>query len=86
MRIEFSQRPNIEVEDWYNEYVMPIWRELDVPVKRTKNCVVEDLGVGGYYASVFRFQPTLTISREQFNRSINILHQPFEKMRGNKHA
>jgi len=43
---------NDDVIDRYDEYVMPIWKSLNVPVKRASNCTVEDYD-GNEYLDVF---------------------------------
>ncbi len=52
MTTELSQRTNEAVEERYDEYVMPIWKDLDVPVKRAKNCSLEDYE-GNTYLDLF---------------------------------
>lgn len=43
---------NDAVESSYDEYMMPIWKSLDVPVKRAEGCYVEDYD-GNEYLDVF---------------------------------
>ncbi|WP_137285509.1 aspartate aminotransferase family protein [Halorussus salinisoli] len=43
---------NETIEEQYNENVMPIWKSLNVPVKRASDCVVEDFD-GNEYLDVF---------------------------------
>ena len=43
---------NDDVVSQYDDYVMPIWKSLGVPVKRASNCVVEDYD-GNEYLDVF---------------------------------
>jgi len=43
---------NDDVVSRYDDYVMPIWKSLGVPVKRASNCVVEDYD-GNEYLDVF---------------------------------
>ena len=45
-------RRNRDIEADYEEYMMPIWKELDVPVKRAEGCYVEDYD-GNEYLDVF---------------------------------
>ncbi|RQG87995.1 aspartate aminotransferase family protein [Natrarchaeobius halalkaliphilus] len=39
---------NADVEHQYEEYLMPIWKSLNVPVKRASNCVLEDFDGNEY--------------------------------------
>jgi 4-aminobutyrate aminotransferase len=43
---------NQDVESGYDEYMMPIWKSLDVPIKRAEGCYVEDYD-GNEYLDVF---------------------------------
>ncbi|MBX0325982.1 aspartate aminotransferase family protein [Halomicroarcula sp. F13] len=43
---------NDDVVGRYDDYVMPIWKSLNVPVKRASNCTVEDYE-GNEYLDVF---------------------------------
>ncbi|MGM0591617.1 MAG: aspartate aminotransferase family protein [Halobacteriota archaeon] len=43
---------NLAVEQRYEEYVMPIWKELHVPVERASDCILEDFD-GNEYLDVF---------------------------------
>ena len=43
---------NDDVVSQYDDYLMPIWKSLDVPVKRASDCVVEDYD-GNEYLDVF---------------------------------
>jgi len=43
---------NEAVLNRYDEYVMPIWKSLDVPIKRASDCTVEDYD-GNEYLDVF---------------------------------
>ncbi|MFO7927059.1 MAG: aspartate aminotransferase family protein [Halobacteriota archaeon] len=43
---------NEDIESTYDEYMMPIWKSLDVPIKRAKGCYVEDYD-GNEYLDVF---------------------------------
>ncbi len=43
---------NDDVESNYDEYMMPIWKSLDVPIKQAKGCYVEDYD-GNEYLDVF---------------------------------
>lgn len=45
-------RRNRDVEADYEEYMMPVWKDLDVPVKRAEGCYVEDYD-GNEYLDVF---------------------------------
>lgn len=48
-----SETPsNDSVENRYDDYVMPIWKRLNVPIKRASNCTVEDYE-GNEYLDVF---------------------------------
>lgn len=47
--IRFSNR---DVEDQYDEYMMPIWKSLQVPIKRASGCYVEDFD-GNEYLDMF---------------------------------
>jgi len=35
---------NSAVVSAYDEHLMPIWKSLDVPVKRASGCTLEDFG------------------------------------------
>lgn len=53
----FEQSPNkspsnAEVLSQYDDYVMPIWKSLNVPVKRADGCTIEDFD-GNEYLDVF---------------------------------
>jgi 4-aminobutyrate aminotransferase len=43
---------NDDIVSQYDDYVMPIWKSLDVPVKRASNCTLED-HEGNEYLDVF---------------------------------
>ncbi|WP_136717767.1 aspartate aminotransferase family protein [Halorientalis salina] len=43
---------NAEIEAQYEEYLMPIWKDLHVPIKRAEDCTVEDFD-GNEYLDVF---------------------------------
>ncbi|MEY7850740.1 aspartate aminotransferase family protein [Natrarchaeobius sp. A-rgal3] len=43
---------NREVESRYDEYVMSVWKELDVPVERAEGCTLEDFD-GNEYLDLF---------------------------------
>ncbi|WP_458187945.1 aspartate aminotransferase family protein [Haladaptatus sp. NG-WS-4] len=43
---------NDSVENQYDDYVMPIWKSLDVPVRRSGGCTLEDFD-GNEYLDVF---------------------------------
>ncbi|SEP11123.1 4-aminobutyrate aminotransferase [Halogranum amylolyticum] len=43
---------NATIEEQYQEYLMPIWKSLDVPVRRAQGCTVEDFE-GNEYLDVF---------------------------------
>ncbi len=52
-----SERPagresNAAVESAYDDHVMPIWKSLDIPVKRASGCTLEDVE-GNEYLDVF---------------------------------
>lgn len=40
---------NDEITDTYREFVMPVWKELSVPVKRASGCHVEDYEGNTYF-------------------------------------
>jgi 4-aminobutyrate aminotransferase len=46
------QTRNDDVVSRYDDYVMPIWKSLNVPIKQASNCVVEDYD-GNEYLDVF---------------------------------
>ncbi|WP_082224585.1 aspartate aminotransferase family protein [Halolamina rubra] len=46
------QGTNAEITDQYDEYLMPIWKSLNVPIKRAEGCTVEDFE-GNEYLDVF---------------------------------
>lgn len=46
------QVTNAEIESRYDEYLMPIWKELNVPIKRAAGCTVEDFE-GNEYLDIF---------------------------------
>ena len=53
--------------------------------KRVSKRLREDgivIGVGGYYGNVLRYQPPLTIGRDQLERSIDALHVAIEREEG----
>jgi 4-aminobutyrate aminotransferase len=43
---------NEDIESNYDEYMMPIWKSLDVPIKQAEGCYVEDYD-GNEYLDVF---------------------------------
>jgi 4-aminobutyrate aminotransferase len=43
---------NAAVEDRYDEFLMPIWKDLNVPIRRASGCTVEDYD-GNEYLDVF---------------------------------
>lgn len=43
---------NADLREQYNEYLMPIWKDLDVPLRRAENCTVEDFD-GNEYLDVY---------------------------------
>ncbi|MFB6187694.1 MAG: aspartate aminotransferase family protein [Halobacteriaceae archaeon] len=47
-----SHRDNAAIEDQYQEYVMPIWKSLNVPVKEASGCTLTDFE-GNEYLDVF---------------------------------
>ena len=48
-----TPRPsNRRIEEQYDEYVMPIWKSLNVPLKRGSDCTVEDFD-GNEYLDLF---------------------------------
>ena len=46
------QTTNSDIEDQYEQYLMPIWKDLDVPIRRADGCTVEDFD-GNEYLDVF---------------------------------
>ncbi|TYT60817.1 aspartate aminotransferase family protein [Natrialba swarupiae] len=53
MKRETTTEPsNADVEAAYDEYVMPIWKSLNVPVERASNCTLEDFE-GTEYLDLF---------------------------------
>lgn len=52
MSNEKIKHRNDDVVSQYDDYVMPIWKSLDVPIKRASDCVVEDYD-GNEYLDVF---------------------------------
>lgn len=49
---ELDERSNESIENRYDEYVMPIWKSLNVPVRRAEGCTLEDFE-GNEYLDVF---------------------------------
>jgi len=47
-----SRATNATVQAQYEEYLMPIWKELNVPIRRADDCTVEDFD-GNEYLDVF---------------------------------
>ena len=47
-----SRAGNEAIEAQYDEYLMPIWKDLNVPIRRAKGCTVEDFD-GNEYLDVF---------------------------------
>jgi len=43
---------NAAIEEQYEQYLMPIWKSLNVPIKRAEGCTVEDFD-GNEYLDVF---------------------------------
>ncbi len=43
---------NAAIENQYEQYLMPIWKSLNVPIKRAEGCTVEDFD-GNEYLDVF---------------------------------
>ncbi len=52
MSKENMKAQNDDIVSQYDDYVMPIWKNLGVPIKRASNCVVEDYN-GNEYLDVF---------------------------------
>ena len=52
MSQEYTAVSNAEVESQYEQYLMPIWKNLNVPIKRASGCTVEDFD-GNEYLDVF---------------------------------
>ncbi len=60
MKRETTTEPsNADVEAAYDEYVMPIWKSLNVPVERASNCTLEDFE-GTEYLDLFSASPSPT--------------------------
>jgi 4-aminobutyrate aminotransferase/(S)-3-amino-2-methylpropionate transaminase len=47
-----KERSNVEVASQYDDYVMPIWKSLSVPVKQAEGCSLEDFD-GNEYLDLF---------------------------------
>ena len=47
-----SRAGNEAIEAQYDEYLMPIWKDLNVPIRRAEGCTVEDFD-GNEYLDVF---------------------------------
>ncbi|RLM89371.1 aspartate aminotransferase family protein [Halobellus sp. Atlit-38R] len=43
-----TDRSNAAVEERYDRYLMPIWKELNTPIKRASGCTVEDFEENEY--------------------------------------
>jgi 4-aminobutyrate aminotransferase len=52
MTNELTHSSNEKVQSQYDEYVMPIWKQLNVPVRRASNCTIEDFE-GNEYLDVY---------------------------------
>ena len=52
MSHQTNSQSNERVETQYDEYLMPIWKNLDVPIKRASGCFVEDFD-GNEYLDIF---------------------------------
>ena len=52
MSQEYTAVSNAEVESQYEQYLMPLWKNLNVPIKRASGCTVEDFD-GNEYLDVF---------------------------------
>ena len=52
MTFDTTHTDNQAVESRYDEYVMPIWKSIDVPVKRADDCTLEDFE-GNSYLDLF---------------------------------
>jgi 4-aminobutyrate aminotransferase-like enzyme len=75
-----EQQPRTTTAEKYDEYVMPITKGYDpFTVERAEGTTMntaertEYLGVGGYHKNVGRFQPPLTITREELDRAVTAL-------------
>lgn len=51
-REQSSRSSNVEIVEQYERYMMPIWKDLHVPIKRADGCTVEDFD-GNSYLDVF---------------------------------
>lgn len=52
MTLDTSPTDNDSIESKYAEHVMPIWKSLDVPIRRATGCTVEDFE-GNQYLDLF---------------------------------
>lgn len=52
MSQEYSSLSNADVASQYDQYLMPIWKDLNVPIKRARGCTVRDFD-GKEYLDVF---------------------------------
>ena len=52
MSKQITESKNDDVLEQYDEYLMPIWKSLDVPVRRAADCTLEDYE-GNEYLDVF---------------------------------
>lgn len=43
---------NSDVKSRYEQYIMPIWKDLDIPIQRSEGCIVEDFD-GNEYLDAF---------------------------------
>lgn len=51
-QLSHTSSSNADVEAAYDEYLMPIWKSLNVPVRRASGCTLEDFD-GNEYLDVF---------------------------------
>lgn len=47
-----NQLSNADLQEQYEKYLMPIWKDLDVPLQRADDCIVEDFD-GNEYLDVY---------------------------------
>ncbi|MFT4947369.1 MAG: 4-aminobutyrate aminotransferase/(S)-3-amino-2-methylpropionate transaminase [Natronomonas sp.] len=52
MSQEYTSLSNADVESQYEQYLMPIWKDLNVPIERATGCTVRDFD-GNEYLDVF---------------------------------
>ncbi|WP_458204570.1 aspartate aminotransferase family protein [Haladaptatus sp. NG-SE-30] len=52
MSNEATPLTNQQLQSQYSQYVMPIWKQLDVPIRHASDCIIEDFN-GDEYLDVF---------------------------------